>query len=93
MSKSKLLKAELTSIEVIGNSNLSDNYIKNRLKKSINTIPLKLEILEDELRLLQQNPQVKRIKAEIRPDLELGQNRLLLTVEDISYYYYISFYR
>ncbi len=80
--KIQVVEGRITSIEVIGNSNLSDNYIKNRLKKSINTIPLNLEILEDELRLLQQNPQVNRIKAEIRPDLELGQNILLLTVEE-----------
>ncbi len=80
--KIQVIESRISQIKVKSNSHLSDNYIKARLKKSLNSVPLKLETLETELRLLQQNPLIERVKAEIRPDLELGYSLLLVTIKE-----------
>ncbi|MDJ0576305.1 MAG: ShlB/FhaC/HecB family hemolysin secretion/activation protein [Xenococcaceae cyanobacterium MO_234.B1] len=80
--KIQVIESRISQIKVKSNSHLSDNYIKARLKKSLNSVPLKLETLETELRLLQQNPLIERVKAEIRPDLELGYSLLFLTIKE-----------
>ena len=77
-----VVEGKISGIKVNGNSSLSDSYIEARLQKSLNSVPLKLKTLETDLRLLQQNPQIERVKAEIRPDLELGNSLLLLTIEE-----------
>ncbi len=78
----RVIEGKIVNVEVEGNSALSDNYIKARLKKSLTSVPFNVQTLETELQLLQQNPLIKRIKAELRPDLELGNSGIKLIISE-----------
>ena len=80
--KIRVVEGYLAGLEVDGNSAVSDRYIKAQLLKSLKSVPLKLSTLETELRLLQQNPQIARVKAQLRPGLNLGENLLFLNIEE-----------
>lgn len=79
--KIRIVEGRITNIQV--NSSLSDDYIKAKLQKTLASVPLKLTTLETELQLLQQNPQIKRVRAELRPGLKLGHFNLLLELEEL----------
>ena len=59
---------------------LRKNYVKNRLELSDNA--LNINALQEKLQLLQQNPLVKRINAELGPGIHLGEGILEIEVEE-----------
>ncbi len=62
-------------------SELRDRYIENRLDI---TEPFNLFALQQSLKLLEQDPQVARIDAEVRPGMNPGEAAIDLVVETVS---------
>jgi hemolysin activation/secretion protein len=85
----KIIEGQLSEVEVSGNKRVRTAYIQKRLvdKKGV---PLNLDVLQERLQLLQQNPLFERINAELGPGLSLGEGILKINVEE-SRPYHVQF--
>ena len=72
----KLIEGRISNLNIT--SKLSNSYIKKRLK--LNS-PFNLNELQSSLKLLEQNPFVQRIDANISPGMQLGSADFSLSVE------------
>ncbi|NEQ96146.1 MAG: ShlB/FhaC/HecB family hemolysin secretion/activation protein, partial [Cyanothece sp. SIO2G6] len=71
----------LTEIQVSGNQRLRSPYIRNRLALAGDP-PLQLDDLVEQLRLLQLDPLIDNISAELATELEPGTGTLMVTVDE-----------
>lgn len=83
----KIIEGKLSEVEVSGNKRVRTAYIQKRLvdKKGV---PLNLDVLQERLQLLQQNPLFERINAELGPGLSLGEGILKINVEESRPYHF-----
>ncbi len=83
----KIIEGKLSAVEVSGNKRVRTAYIQKRLadKKGV---PLNLDILQERLQLLQQNPLFERINAELGPGLSLGEGILRINVDESRPYHF-----
>lgn len=79
----KIIEGELTQVEVSGNEQIKTAYLQSRLEDNQKT-PLNINELQKRMQLLQQNPLVKRINAELVPNARLGESLLKVRVEEAS---------
>ena len=77
----RIVEGRLSEVHVSGNTWLRTNYIRQRLQTHADP-PLNLFDLRDELLMLRENQNVKRINAELQPGAELGTSLLDVKVED-----------
>lgn len=76
----QVVEGSLSEIEVnINQGRLKDQYIRDRLKNKIST-PLNINKLQSALQLLQLNPLVESLNAELSPDIQPGTNSLKVSV-------------
>lgn len=81
----QVIEGYLKAVNVDGVSQLRKSYVKKRLAVAEGTA-LNIETLQEKLQLLQQNPLFKRINAELRPGVELGEGILdVLVTENRPY--------
>ena len=80
-----IIEGRLTEIVVEGNPWLRDNYIKQRLWLD-NQQALNVNILQQRLLLLQQDPLIDQLNAELVPGLRRGEGVLNLKVEEARPY-------
>jgi len=76
-----IIEGRLTNINVEGNRWFSTSYIHDRIELGSET-PVRLEPLQDQLQILQQDRRIERINAELRPGDEPGQSLLNVRVQD-----------
>jgi hemolysin activation/secretion protein len=76
-----ILEGRLTNINVEGNRWFRGGYIHDRIELGSET-PVRLEPLQDQLQMLQQDRRIERINAELRPGDEPGQSTLNVRVQD-----------
>src|SRR5690349_16797078 len=76
-----ILEGRLTDIHVEGNRWFRSSYIRNRLELGSQT-PVRLEPLQDQLQLLQQDRRIERINAELKPGDQQGESVLDVRVQD-----------
>ena len=76
-----IIEGRLTNINVEGNRWFSTSYIHDRVELGSET-PVRLEPLQDQLQILQQDRRIERINAELRPGDEPGQSLLNVRVQD-----------
>jgi len=77
----QIIEGELTRVEIAGNKRLRDGYIESRLLRGAGE-PLNIAGLENTLKILQQNPLIERLNAELRPGDRRGESALMVQVEE-----------
>jgi len=77
----QIVEGSLEAIEVVSPGWLRESYVKSRLERAAGT-PLDVNALEERIQLLQQDPHVSRVRAELRPGSEPGEALLQVQVEE-----------
>ncbi|MBI5234061.1 MAG: ShlB/FhaC/HecB family hemolysin secretion/activation protein [Deltaproteobacteria bacterium] len=77
----KVIEGALVDINVEGNKYFRSSYIKDRLALA-SKAPVNINNLQRELQLLQQDPRIKRINAELLPGVMAGESNLKVKVEE-----------
>ena len=76
-----IIEGRLTKINVEGNRWFRSGYIRDRIELGSET-PVRMEPLQDQLQILQQDRRIERINAELRPGDERGESLLNVKVQD-----------
>jgi hemolysin activation/secretion protein len=75
------IRGELTAIQLSGNDNLRDTYITKRIVQPGDG-PLEINALQRSLQLLERDPMISRINAQLLPGAMPGQGMLRLEVTE-----------
>ena len=81
----RIIEGRLTALEVTGATHLADDYFQERLHPETDT-PLNVSHLQDRLQLLQQNPLIEQLQAELAPGVQPGESVLQLAVREAHPY-------
>ena len=76
-----IIEGELSQIEVTSNTRLRASYIQNRLALDAGP-PVNLNTMQRRLQLLQQDPLIQRLNAELSPGLGPGDSILHVRVDE-----------
>ena len=77
----RVIEGSLEKIEIQGTRHLQPSYIRSRLASATGT-PLSNRDLEEQLRLLRVDPNIKNIEASIRPGSNFGQSIVMVRVTE-----------
>ena len=77
----EIVEGTLDEIEVTGAEHLRPFYLRERLERSAGP-PLNVEEVQRRLRLLLDDPVIRRIDAELTPGLRRGEGRIRVEVEE-----------
>jgi hemolysin activation/secretion protein len=77
----RIIEGELSRVEVIGNERLRASYIQNRLALDAGP-PVNLNALQRRLQLLQQDPLIQQLNAELSPGIGPGDSILHVRVHE-----------
>lgn len=77
----QVVEGELEAIEISGLRRLQENYVRDRLELGLST-PINQSRLEETLQLLQLNPLVQQINAELTVGSAPGRSILLVEVKE-----------
>lgn len=81
----RIIEGRLTALEVTGATHLADDYFQERLHSETDA-PLNVSHLQDRLQLLQQNPLIEQLQAELTPGVQPGESVLQLAVREARPY-------
>jgi hemolysin activation/secretion protein len=77
----RIVEGTLEAIEVEDPGWLRASYVRSRLERAAST-PLDVIALEERIQLLQQDPHIRKIAAELRPGSEPGKAQLHVEAEE-----------
>ena len=77
----RIIEGELTDIEVEGTKWFRAGYIKDRLALGAGP-PLNIIPLQQRLQIMQQDPRIERVNAELKPGVKPGESFLNLWIEE-----------
>ena len=77
----QVIEGELSGVVIEGNKALSDSFLQSRVTRSLSD-PLNIGELQTSLRLLQDEPLVSSINAQLVPGETHGSGRLNLTIHE-----------
>ncbi|MGV7224002.1 MAG: ShlB/FhaC/HecB family hemolysin secretion/activation protein [Nitrospinales bacterium] len=77
----QIIEGRLQNIKIEKNKYLRDSFYKKRIVLDAGP-PVKIENLQQRLRILQEDPRIRRLNAELKPGVKLGENDLNLTVDE-----------
>jgi hemolysin activation/secretion protein len=81
----RVVEGKLTDVQILRNDRLRPSYFQNRIVGSESEV-LDVNTLQDRLQMLQQNPLLRSIQAELGPGVRLGEALLKLgVVEETPY--------
>ena len=81
----QIIEGQLSRIDVSGNTRLRADYFQDRLRPEAGA-PLNVPQLQDRLQLLQQNPLIEQLEAELEPGVQPGESVLALAVRESNPY-------
>ncbi|HEY5602993.1 MAG TPA: ShlB/FhaC/HecB family hemolysin secretion/activation protein, partial [Gammaproteobacteria bacterium] len=81
----QIIEGELTHVRVANQGHLNDNYISERIRLDPHK-PLNLYVLQERLYLLQQDPRIQRINAELGPGDKRGESILNIEITEAKPY-------
>ena len=81
----RIIEGRLSRIDVSGNTRLRADYFQDRLYPEAGAL-LNVPQLQDRLQLLQQNPLIEQLEAELEPGIQPGESVLQLAVRESSPY-------
>ena len=76
----RIVEGQLSKVDVAGNTWLWDGYIEGRLRRWTST-PLNVNRLQEGLKILRQNPNIRQVNAELRPGNAPGESQMDLKVD------------
>ncbi|NET56068.1 MAG: ShlB/FhaC/HecB family hemolysin secretion/activation protein [Symploca sp. SIO2E6] len=79
--KIQVIEGRLSEIQVEGTQRLNPNYIKDRIGLGVTT-PLRVDMIEDQLRLLRADPLLENIESSLRSGSQLGESILIVRVQE-----------
>ena len=79
----QVLEGSVEQIEIQGTRRVKQSYIRRRLQLGI-TKPLRVDKLEDQLRLLKTDPLFASVEASLRPGTQEGQSILQVRVKEAN---------
>lgn len=79
----QIIEGKLNQIEIEGTKWFRPAYFRKRIELSVGP-PLNINDLQERLQLLQTDPRVKRLNAELKPGLALGESELNVRVADAN---------
>ena len=79
----QIIEGRLSKIDVEGHNWFRAGYLRDRVGRGAQT-PLRMEPLQERLQLLQQDPRIERINAELRPGDKQGDSILHVKVKEAS---------
>jgi hemolysin activation/secretion protein len=79
----QIVEGALARIDVEGQNWFRAGYLRDRVGRGAQT-PLRMEPLQQRLQLLQQDPRIERINAELRPGDKRGDSILHVNVKEAS---------
>jgi hemolysin activation/secretion protein len=77
----QVIEGSLNDINIMGTRNLQESYILSRLMSGVTT-PLRIDRIEEQLRLLQIDPNLASVEATLVPTGTPGQSDLQVNVEE-----------
>jgi hemolysin activation/secretion protein len=81
----QVIEGELSDLNIVGNDWLKSSYINDRMVQSFDP-PLNIKEIQNRLLLLQQDPLIDHVNAELRPGLKPGESRMNLHVTEARPY-------
>jgi hemolysin activation/secretion protein len=81
----QIIEGRLAEVDVTGNAHLRSAYFQDRLRPDAEE-PLNIQELQERLQLLQQNPLLDQIQAELAPGVQPGESVLRLGVREARPY-------
>ena len=79
----QMVEGRLARIDVEGNEWFRSSYLRNRIARGVST-PLSIQPLQERIQLLQQDPRIERINAELKPGDVRGESILAVRVKDAN---------
>lgn len=79
----QILEGRLSRIDVDGNHWFRSSYLRDRVARGLST-PLSIQPLQERIQLLQQDPRIERINAELKPGDVRGESLLHVRVKEAS---------
>ena len=79
----QMVEGRLSRIDVEGNQWFRSSYLRDRVARGVST-PLSIQPLQERIQLLQQDPRIERINAELKPGDVRGESVLNLRVKDAN---------
>ncbi len=79
----QMVEGKLSRIDVEGNEWFRSSYLRDRVARGLST-PLSIQPLQERIQLLQQDPRIERINAELRPGDVRGESVLNVRVKDAT---------
>ena len=79
----QMVEGRLARIEVEGNEWFRSSYLRDRVARGVST-PLSIQPLQERIQLLQQDPRIERINAELKPGDARGDSVLNVRVKDAN---------
>ena len=83
------VRGELTDIQLAGNTLLRDSYILNRIKQPEGGL-LEINALQTNLQLLEQDPVIARINAQLLPGNRPGESFLRMEVTEVRPWQFVT---
>ncbi len=81
----QIIEGQLTQIKVEGRNRFRPGYIESRLALDADP-PLNISRLQRRLQLLQQDPRIEQIHAELKPGLRRGESELAVRLQERTPY-------
>lgn len=82
----QVIEGRLEDIQIEGLQRLNPDYIRSRINLG-GTTPLRVDQLEDQLRLLRADPLFENFDASLQPGKELGQSILVVRAKEAKSFY------
>ena len=79
----QIVEGKLSRIDIEGNRWFRSSYLRDRVARGLST-PLSIQPLQERIQLLQQDPRIERINAELKPGDVRGESLLHVRVKDAS---------
>ena len=79
----QMVEGKLAHIDVEGNAWFRNAYLRDRVARGVST-PLNIHPLQERIQLLQQDPRIERINAELKPGDVRGESVLNVRVKDAN---------
>lgn len=83
----QIIEGKLTELHIEGLTWLRERYVRQRIAPNTDEKTLNVKELQENLQLLQQNPLIKRIHAELNPGLQMGTASLTARIEENRPYF------
>ncbi|MBE9127780.1 MULTISPECIES: ShlB/FhaC/HecB family hemolysin secretion/activation protein [unclassified Coleofasciculus] len=82
----QVIEGRLAEIQIDGTERLKPSYIRKRIQSATST-PLRVDELEEQLRLLRTNPLFDTLNATLEAGAEAGESILVVQVEEANPFY------